>query len=240
MLDSDVTFRHVLPAFALALTLLAAPVAGAQTKLTPPPASASRAQVRGYAQAVADQVDQYWKAQAPALKFAYSTPVIRWTTDQNEDGPCDGTFMYDSDTTTVCLDLSSSPDDEDESFVENIQSGLPGIVVYSIGHEWGHHIQKQRHQESTADIDINIELQADCYAGMFMKSFAASGSFTDKDLKDVLADARRVGDDPNAPISERDHGTPKQRADAVSRGFNGAAPLACEPLRTKTPDSSGS
>jgi predicted metalloprotease len=218
--------------------LLLPPGAAAQSKVVPPPPGATRAQVKAYAQTVADQVDQFWRAQAQALKFAYTTPTIRWTTDQNSDGPCDGTFMFDSDTDTVCLDLSSSPDDDDESFVENIQAGLPGIVAYSIGHEWGHHIQRQRHQESSQDVDINIELQADCYAGMFMKAFAATGSFSAKDFKDVVDDAKRSGDDPSAPISEHDHGTPKQRADAVSSGYNGAAPLACEPLRTKTPDNS--
>jgi predicted metalloprotease len=230
--------HRTLPVLALLAALLFSPAAGAQAKLTAPPPAASRAQVKAYGQAVAGQADQYWKVQAAALKFTYTTPKIRWTTDQNKDGPCDGTFMFESDTDTVCLDLSSDPEDDDESFVENIQAGLPGIVAYSIGHEWGHHIQKQRHQESTQDVDINVELQADCYAGMFMKSLTAAGSFNPKDLKDVLDDAKRSGDDPSAPISERDHGTPKQRSDAVSRGYNGDAPLACEPLRTKTPDNS--
>jgi uncharacterized protein len=213
-----------------------APVGSA--RLAPPPPTASRREVRNYASAIAIQVDNYWKAQAPTLNFIYTTPAIQFTTNGDEDGACDGTMMFDSDSDTVCLDLKSYPDDEDDSFVENIQDGQPGIIAYSIGHEWGHHIQRQRHQESVRDVDINIELQADCYSGMFMKAFATTASFTAKDFRDVLDDARHTGDDPTAPRSERDHGTPKQRTDAVRRGYEGLPPAACEPLRTKTPDNS--
>jgi len=228
-------------AFLLLALLAFGPAAQAQSNpkaapLTPPAASASRAQVRQYARAVAGQVDLYWKEQAAILHFSYTAPQVRFTTNGDDDGPCDGTMMFDSDTDTVCLDLSSDPDDGDDSFVENVRANQPNIVAYSVGHEWGHHIQKERHQESVKDVDINVELQADCYAGMFLTAFAASGSLTPNGLQDILNDARESGDDPSAPVSERDHGRPKQRADAVKRGYNGTLPAACDPIGTTTPD----
>ncbi len=213
------------------LALSVPPVASGATAW--PAKSASRAQVRQYSDAIAAKVDRYWQAQSAVLHFTYTKPTIKYTVDGNESGPCDGTHMFDDSTDTVCLDLSS--DIGDDSFTENVAAGQPDIVAYTIGHEWGHHIQLQRRQESTQDVDINIELQADCYSGMFLKTFSADGSFTPTGLTDILEDAYGSGDDPAAPISEHDHGTPAQRKNAVQTGFNGNAATTCDPLGTKTP-----
>jgi hypothetical protein len=120
--------------------------------------------------------------------------------------------------------------------MQAVRTNLAFLLLALLAFVPAAHIQKERHQESVKDVDINVELQADCCAGMFLTAFAASGSLTPNGPRDILNDARESGDDPSAPISERDHGTAKQRADAVKRGYNGTLPTACDPIGSTTPD----
>jgi predicted metalloprotease len=81
--------------------------------------------------------------------------------------------------------------------------GAPGdfAQAYVIAHEFGHHIQNVLGAEGES---VRIELQADCYAGVWAHSVfgagaAASGDdgvvITDDDIREALDAAAAIGDD---------------------------------------------
>ncbi|MCM6774734.1 neutral zinc metallopeptidase [Nocardia sp. CDC159] len=92
-------------------------------------------------------------------------------------------------------------------------SGGPLAEEYVVAHEFGHHIQNllgdsgraQRDPKGPESGSVRLELQADCYAGIWAsyaaKTPAPGGSqpllkpLTDKDIQDALSAAAAVGDD---------------------------------------------
>ena len=105
----------------------------------------------------------------------------------------------------------------DPSFFQDIlQQQLNGpsgafVEPYVIGHEFGHHIQnllgtmrKVKTQQGPNSDSVRLELQADCYAGMWARSATQTEDregnvliqdLTDQDIQDAIAAAKAVGDD---------------------------------------------
>lgn len=106
----------------------------------------------------------------------------------------------------------------DTSFFQELvdkfgSSGGPLAQEYVVAHEVGHHIQNllgdsgraQRDPQGPASGSVRMELQADCYAGVWAHDadkLPAPGSnqpflktLSDKDVQDALSAASAVGDD---------------------------------------------
>jgi predicted metalloprotease len=105
----------------------------------------------------------------------------------------------------------------DSSFFHDIlQQQLNGpsgafVEPYVIAHEFGHHIQnllgtmrKVKTQQGPNSDSVRLELQADCYAGMWARSASQTEDsqgnvllldLTDQDIQDAIAAAKSVGDD---------------------------------------------
>jgi predicted metalloprotease len=105
----------------------------------------------------------------------------------------------------------------DPSFFEDIlQKQLNGpsgafVEPYVIGHEFGHHIQnllgtmsKVKTQQGPNSDSVRLELQADCYAGMWTRSATRTEDsqgnvliqdLSDQDIQDAIDAAKAVGDD---------------------------------------------
>ncbi len=97
--------------------------------------------------------------------------------------------------------------------------------AYVIAHELGHHVQKLRGDLARlVDRPIDVELQADCYAGMWMHEEQTHGHLEPGDFPEALAEAAAVGDDRLRPDSSPEawtHGSAAQRAQALADGFGG-------------------
>ena len=97
-----------------------------------------------------------------------------------------------------------------------------------MAHEYGHQIQdelglfeKYGQQVPTAA----FELQADCYAGTWANSAYEENRLEDGDVQEALDAALAVGDfDAGNPGH---HGTPEQRKEAWSSGFESGDPSSC-------------
>lgn len=145
---------------------------------------------------------------------------------------------------------------EDTSFYEEIfqrQLGgndAPFVEPYVLGHEYGHHIQNVtgqmknvRTQQGDGSDAVKLELQADCYAGMWAKAATgttdASGvpifeSITDEDIQAAITAAQAVGDD---SIQEKTqgrvnpdawtHGSSAQRMKWFKTGYQGGTLESC-------------
>jgi uncharacterized protein len=139
----------------------------------------------------------------------------------------------------------------DLSFYNELQQkfGAAGdfAQAYVIAHELGHHVQHllgtdakvRRAQQSDRglanDLSVRLELQADCFAGVWGKSTQQRNILQAGDVEEGLNAAASVGDD---RIQSRTtgrvnpesftHGTAAQRASWFRRGFDSGDPRQCD------------
>jgi len=129
--------------------------------------------------------------------------------------------------------------------------GAPGdfAMAYVISHEVGHHIQdlegtldqahnaQVRSGESAGNaIQVKVELQADCYAGVWAANARdAQGKILEPgDVEEGMRAAEAIGDDTlqrkaqGTVVPESfTHGTSAQRMEALRRGLQGGDPALC-------------
>jgi predicted metalloprotease len=133
--------------------------------------------------------------------------------------------------------------------------GAPGDFAraYVIAHEVGHHVQnllgitrQATEAEGAAQdrvdankVSVKIELQADCFAGVWAKSFAASGRADPGDLDAALNAASAVGDDRLQKQTQGEvvpdsftHGSSAQRQHWFQAGYQSGDPDACDTFGT--------
>ena len=101
-------------------------------------------------------------------------------------------------------------------------------VAYIVAHEFGHEIQDELgafDKYGGSVPTMAFELQADCYAGTWAKSAYDENRLEDGDVQEALDAALAVGDfDTDNPGH---HGTPEQREQAWSAGFDSGDPSSC-------------
>jgi predicted metalloprotease len=135
------------------------------------------------------------------------------------------------------------------------QLGASGDLAwaYVIAHELGHHVQQQLGTEAQVrkqqraepdqanELSVRMELQADCYAGIWAHRVYSQGDLEDGDLQEALGAAAAVGDDTLQKNSGQGvrpesftHGTSAQRAKWFKAGYDSGQPAQCD---TFTPDS---
>jgi predicted metalloprotease len=128
----------------------------------------------------------------------------------------------------VYLDLSFYRDMTD-------QLDAPGDFAwaYVIAHEMGHHVQEQLGTTSWSKDSVRIELQADCYAGVWAKSVFKQ--LESGDIDEAMNASRAVGDDRlqrkatgSVNPDTFTHGTSAQRSHWFSVGQQSGDPSACD------------
>jgi predicted metalloprotease len=129
----------------------------------------------------------------------------------------------------------------DPSFYDVMEKRLraPGdfAQAYVIAHEVGHHVQnligatrlKSRGETSNQN-SVRVELQADCFAGVWGRTARASLRITDEDLDEALTAAHAIGDDTLGHSDEREftHGSSEQRKRWFRRGFDSGDARQCD------------
>jgi predicted metalloprotease len=119
--------------------------------------------------------------------------------------------------------------------------------AYVIAHEIGHHVQSllgteervqdemQSHPSEANELSVRLELQADCYAGVWAHSAYHQNELESGDLEEGLAAASAVGDDRiQRSVGERvnpetwTHGSSAQRVQWLKTGFTSGEPGACD------------
>jgi len=168
--------------------------------------------------------------------------------------------LYERQTSSGCGPGSSAmgpfycPADQkmyiDLSFYNQMQQmGASGdfAFAYVIAHEVGHHVQKlegtsdkiMRMQRQTSKVKANqlsvlLELQADCYAGIWANRQARFKLLEDGDLEEAINAASVIGDDhmqrnAGQRVDPRGftHGSSRQRMEWLKRGMRGGNPADC-------------
>ncbi|EPE96444.1 KPN_02809 family neutral zinc metallopeptidase [Rhizobium grahamii] len=120
--------------------------------------------------------------------------------------------------------------------------------AYVIAHEVGHHVQNQlgilgkfneareRLDEAQANkISVRVELQADCFAGIWGKFTDQKGILDAGDLEEALNAAQQIGDDTLQKRTQGyvvpesfNHGTSEQRVRWFRRGFESGKLSSCD------------
>jgi uncharacterized protein len=115
--------------------------------------------------------------------------------------------------------------------------GAPGdfAQAYVLAHELGHHVQRLLGAQGES---VRIELQADCYAGVWGHETAQRQILEAGDVDEGLGAAAAVGDDRIQEMSGQEvhpeaftHGSAEQRASWFRRGFQSGRPEDCDTFR---------
>ncbi len=196
-----------------------------------------------------EDVQNYWKTNMPAFFGGAYTPTKTVLFTDVVDTGCGqatsqtGPFYCPVDH-LVYIDLG---------FMQALESQLIGKPTdlaeqYIIAHEYGHHIQNllginsqvqqaQQNNPGTANqYSVAMELQADCFAGMWVGDVASRGLLDSADeINEALSAASGVGDDriqqkTQGRIDEEawTHGSAEQRQTWFTRGYNSGDPNQCD------------
>ena len=144
----------------------------------------------------------------------------------------------------------------DLGFYEELRRrfGAPGdfAQAYVLAHEIGHHVQNllgterqmRRLQDQNPgarnELSVRLELQADCYAGIWGRHAQQAGRLDEGDVDEALKAASAVGDDRISAMTGSairpesfTHGSAAQRMTWFRRGFDSGRLDACDTFKAR-------
>lgn len=229
------------------------PMSQSQTQQSPPRSvSAKDDQYAKFTSVVLADTEDTWKPIFQKMGRAYQEPKLVMYRGATRTG-CGtgqsvmGPFYCPADS-TVYIDLS---------FYEDMKNKLGAdgdfAQAYVIAHEVGHHVQhlmgidtKVRQQQQGASqaeanrLSVKMELQADCFAGVWGKAMEAQNVLEVGDLQEALNAAQAIGDDRLQQQSTGrvvpdsfTHGTSAQRYAWFKRGFDSGDPNSCNTFASR-------
>ncbi|OOF40994.1 hypothetical protein BKK47_02490 [Rodentibacter mrazii] len=204
-------------------------------------------QLAGLSKVVLADTETVWGNYFKQMGYQYQEPVM---------------VLYSGATSTACGTGQSAmgpfycPNDHkvylDLSFYNDMKNKLgaagDSAFAYVIAHEVGHHVQNllgvlgqvHRAQQSTDrktanQLSVKLELQADCFAGVWANQAVKSGLFERGDEEKAFNAAEAVGDD---RLQKRGqgyvvpdsftHGTSAQRLTWFRKGLQTGNPSQCD------------
>jgi hypothetical protein len=152
------------------------------------------------------------------------------------------------------------PEDEkiylDTGFFDELKNRFGGsnaefAQAYVVAHELGHHVQKllgiegkvrnlqQQNPSEANPLSVDLELQADCFAGVWGHSAQQRGVVTTDDVPAALSAAAAVGDDRLQKMAtghvspeKFTHGTAQQRTTWFTRGLESGQIASCQTFKS--------
>ena len=201
--------------------------------------TAQEQELEAFAKKILASTEDVWTAEFKKLGKTYEAPTLVLFNGSVQSG-CGGATasvgpFYCSADQCVYIDLS---------FFTTMKSSLGAdgdfAYAYVIAHEVGHHVQyllgnlgrahaqmAKLSQSEANKVSVQIELQADCYAGVWAyHEQQMFGSLEEGDLEEAISTAQVIGDDylqkkaQGYTVPESfNHGTSQQRIRWFKRGF---------------------
>ena len=195
---------------------------------------------------VVDDVQDWWRQDFSSGGRTYQTTTL---------------VLFDGSTPTGCGQASSETGPFyctidrkvylDLGFFRELQSRFRAsgdfAQAYVIAHEFGHHVQlllgtservdreAQARPSEANELSVRLELQADCYAGVWAHSAYEQELLESGDLQEAVTAAAAVGDDriqrsAGARVNPETwtHGSSEQRTKWLKIGFDSGDPSACD------------
>ena len=198
-----------------------------------------------FAANVIGSTDRYWKTELTEPAYAPPKLVLFRTATQSGCGVATSDVgpHYCPEDRTIYLD---------ETFFDLLAERFGGnsgdvAQAYVMAHEVGHHVQNlngtmQRVQSDPSykatgenSLSVRLELQADCYAGLWANSIKDQGVFESPgEIQEAIDAAASVGDDriqsSTGSVNPETwtHGSSAQRVAAFNAGWNSGDINRCE------------
>ncbi|HUP86607.1 MAG TPA: neutral zinc metallopeptidase [Acidimicrobiales bacterium] len=204
------------------------------------------AQLKEFVTFVVEDVQQSWQEQFQAAGKDYEVTTL---------------VLFEDAVDTACGQASSAtgpfycpPDRKvylDLGFFRELATrfGAPGdfAQAYVVAHEFGHHVQhllgvsdqvrraEEKRPDDANELSVRLELQADCFAGVWAHSAYQEQLLESGDLEEGLDAAAGVGDDRiqkeatgRVDPESFTHGTSKQRMEWFRKGYDSGEPSRCD------------
>jgi predicted metalloprotease len=197
-----------------------------------------------------DSVQAYWADEMPKLGFQYTDAQTVLFSGQYPSG-C-GTATTDTGPFYCPTDKNVYID---TNFFDAIDTELGGTSAplaqaYVIAHEYGHHVQdiegtlakNQSSDTGPTSPSVRLELQADCYGGVWAAHAVDTGyiePLSQSDVNDALTEAKAVGDDwieqhqgGQVTPDQWTHGSSDERVRWFTTGYQSGDPNSCDTFST--------
>jgi hypothetical protein len=210
-----------------------------------------------FASTVLGSTDETWGQIFVASELTYAEPTL---------------VLFRGSTQSACGGANSAvgphycPPDQtiylDETFFDELTRSLGAqggdvAEAYVIAHEVGHHIQNQigvmdevrKAQQAAGSqaegnaLSVQMELQADCFAGVWAHSLRDEGVFLPNEIEEAIDAAAAVGDDRiqhACRVRSALSGGPTDRRPSAWNGSPVVSRRVIPPSATRSPDLSGS
>ncbi|MEP9374064.1 neutral zinc metallopeptidase [Mesorhizobium sp. KR1-2] len=207
----------------------------------------SNDEMKQFVATVLAETEDTWSGIFQAHGWKYEEPKLVLFTGQTRSGcgfasAASGPF-YCPDDHKVYIDLA---------FYDQLsrQFGASGdfAQAYVLAHEVGHHVQnllgilpkvnqmrQSMDEEQSNAMSVRVELQADCFAGIWGHYTGQKGLLEKGDLEEALNAAKQIGDDTLQRRSQGyvvpetfNHGTSAQRMKWFKRGFDSGKLQDCD------------
>jgi uncharacterized protein len=223
------------------------PGAPSQSAQSRPLPQAGQDELADFVAVVLKENEDLWEAVFAQNNLSYTPPTLVLFTDQTQSacglGDAQIGPFYCPQDNRIYIDLS---------FYDQLRDrfGAPGdfAQAYVLAHEVGHHIQnltgvlpefnRARAQMSPAEANqysVRVELQADCYAGVWANYAGQQNLLESGDIEEAVNAASQIGDDAIQVRTQGfavpktfSHGTSEQRRSWFERGFSSGDVGQCD------------
>jgi predicted metalloprotease len=220
------------------------------TSEVPVAESAEEAEMRQFVAVTLAETETAWTGQFAAMGGEYRLPTLVLFRERVQSG-CGiaesgmGPFYCPPDE-RIFIDMSFFND-----MATQLKAGGDFAYAYVVAHEVGHHVQnllgisgrvqEMRQRVGAAEgnqLSVRVELQADCFAGLWGNHADKAGILEPGDIDEALGAAAAIGDDRLQRNAGRavdqdsfTHGTSAQRNRWLRRGLDAGSFEACDTFK---------
>jgi len=211
------------------------------------PRNAADDETKAFVATVLAETEDTWGGIFKSMGKTYEDPKLVLFTNRLNSGcglasTASGPFYCPSDR-KIYLDMGFF-----EEMKDKFSASGDFAQAYVVAHEVGHHVQNllgilpkadqarsQMNEVDSNKMSVRIELQADCFAGIWGKFTQQKGILDSGDLEEALNAAQQIGDDTLQKKSQGyivpdsfNHGTSAQRVKWFKQGFDSGKLTSCD------------